>query len=157
MFLFMFLWKKRLRGQHSACMAFDFPLSFNHFAMTHSPNAFLNFSGPFCHVPPIGRHWERTNGPLLFSLQKLSWRCCYSLVFMERFNCTLPGSPDQVSAVPPLDLPQAQLPGKAFTIKCETRAVLPRESWRRGCWLSEATVWNFFAVCHTHREKWKQM
>lgn len=72
--------------------------------------------------------------------------------FMERFNCTLHGSADQVSTVPPLDLPQAQLPGKTFTIKCETRRLLPRESWRRGCWLRTTTVWNFFAVCHTRRK-----
>lgn len=72
--------------------------------------------------------------------------------FMGRFNCTLHGSADQVSTVPPLDLPQAQLPGKTFTIKCETRRLLPRESWRRGCWLRTTTVWNFFAVCHTRRK-----
>lgn len=71
---------------------------------------------------------------------------------MGRFNCTLHGSADQVSTVPPLDLPQAQLPGKTFTIKCETRLLLPRESWRRGCWLRTTTVWNFFAVCHTRRK-----
>lgn len=71
---------------------------------------------------------------------------------MGRFNCTLRGSADQVSTVPPLDLPQAQLPGKTFTIKCETRLLLPRESWRRGCWLRTTTVWNFFAVCHTRRK-----
>lgn len=64
----------------------------------------------------------------------------------------LHGSADQVSTVPPLDLPQAQLPGKTFTIKCETRRLLPRESWRRGCWLRTTTVWNFFAVCHTRRK-----
>lgn len=71
---------------------------------------------------------------------------------MERFNCTLHGSADQVSTVPPLDLPQAQLPGETFTNKCETRLLLPRESWRRGCWLRTTTVWNFFAVCHTRRK-----
>lgn len=83
-------------------------------------------------------------------LQQL--QCCSGPFFMGRFKCTLHGSADQVSTVPPLDLPQAQLPGKTFTIKCETRLLLPRESWRRGCWLRTTTVWNFFAVCHTRRK-----
>lgn len=65
-------------------------------------------------------------------------------------RCT--AQPIRFPLFPPLDLPQAQLPGKTFTIKCETRRLLPRESWRRGCWLRTTTVWNFFAVCHTRRK-----
>lgn len=109
---------------------------------------FCHFSVILCHRP------EQKSDTVDF---QLSWLCCYGRFFVERFNCSLPVSPDQVSTVPPLNVPQAQLPGKAFMIKCETRAILPRESRRRGCWLRTTTVWNFLAVCHTHREKWKQM
>lgn len=40
--------------------------------------------------------------------------------------------PDRVSSVPLLDLPEAQLPGEAFTNRCETRAILPRKKARGG-------------------------
>lgn len=122
---------------------------------------FLKLSAFFLQLSSdwTGHRWPKTSRTLCASVFcsaktiTMVLLCTGSWVFMERgFNCTLPASPDQVSTVPPLNLPQAQLPGKAFMIKCETRAVLPRESWRRGCWLRTTTVWNFFAVCHTQRK-----